>query len=195
MDILEVMKREEAYISDNKDMPHELGLKAKTLCFEYNNTNPSDIEKRKNILKNLLGTYNPLTFIEPTFRCDYGFNIHTYGLTVINYNVTILDTSPVYIGANAFIAPNVVLACAGHAYLASQRASGIGYSKPIWIGNDVWIGANSTVLGGVHIGNGSIIGANSLVNKDIPENVIACGNPCKVLRQITDKDKMEPIKF
>ena len=100
----------------------------------------------------------------------------------------ILDTSPVYIGANVFIAPGVCLACAGHAILPMQRADGIGTSKPITIKDDVWIGANVTVCGGVTIGNGSIIGAGSVVNKDIPAGVIAVGNPCRVLREITEKD-------
>lgn len=193
MDILEIMKSNKEYVSNYKDMPSDLCDMAKLLCFKYNNTSPVEKEERSNILKELLGTYNPLTFIEPTFRCDYGFNIHTYGFCMINYNCTILDTSPVHIGAGCFIAPNVVLACSGHAYLSKQRQNGIGYSKPIWIEEDVWIGANTTVLGGVHIGSGSIIGANSLVNRDIPDNVIACGVPCRVLRKITEKDKMNPI--
>ncbi|WP_251861327.1 sugar O-acetyltransferase [Clostridium sp. Marseille-Q2269] len=190
MDFLEIMKENTAYCSYNSDMPTDLQLQAKELCWEYNQTKPSEMERRGDILQKLFGTCHQLTFIEPSFRCDYGFNIHTYGLTVINYNCVILDTSPVHIGANAFIAPGVCLACAGHAFIPEQRAAGIGTSKPITIEDNVWIGANSTVCGGVTIGAGSIIGAGSVVNKSIPAGVIAVGNPCKVLRLITEEDRI-----
>lgn len=195
MDILDVMKREQGYCSDHRDMPNELQKKAKTLCWEYNRTSPAEEEKRAEILKELFGDCHPLTFIEPNFHCDYGFNIHTNGLTVINYNCVILDTSPVYIGENAFIAPGVCIACAGHSIDAKQRAAGIGTSNPVRIGNNVWIGANSTICGGVEIGDGSIIGAGSVVTKDIPSGVVAVGNPCRVLRKVTEKDIIEPMKL
>ena len=127
--------------------------------------------------------------IEPPFHCDYGFNIHFGGFAFINYNCSILDTSPVHIGENAFIAPGVCIACAGHAVHPEDRMT-YETSKPVHIGKNVWIGANSTILAGVHIGNGSVIGAGSVVTSDIPENVIAVGTPCKVLREITDKDRL-----
>jgi maltose O-acetyltransferase len=194
MDFMEIMNRKEGYCSDHSDMPTHLQQPAKELCWEYNQTRPGESEQRAAILKKLLGTCHPLTFIEPSFRCDYGFNIHTYGLTVINYNCVILDTSPVHIGANAFIAPGVCLACSGHALIPEQRAAGIGTSKPITIEENVWIGANATVCGGVTIGAGSIIGAGSVVNKSIPAGVIAVGNPCKVLRPITEEDRITLTK-
>ena len=128
MDMLEIMKKEEAYCSDHRDMPGELQKKAKMLCWRYNQTSPEEGDVRAEILRELLGTCHPLTFIEPSFRCDYGFNIHTHGLTVINYNCVILDTSPVHIGENAFIAPGVCIACSGHSKDAAQRAAGIGTS-------------------------------------------------------------------
>lgn len=195
MTMLEIMKQNKGYCNDHKDMPSERQHKAKMICWQYNQTRPDEGETRSELLKELLGECHPLTFIEPSFRCDYGFNIHTHGLTVINYNCVILDTSPVWIGANVFIGPGVCIACSGHAFLPEQRAQGIGYSKPITIGEDVWIGANSTVCGGVTIGNGSIIGAGSVVNRDIPAGVIAVGNPCRVLREITEADRMEPLQF
>ena len=191
MDFLEIMKNGEEYYSKHSDMPVYLQEKAKELCWEYNQTRPRESEKRTRILKELFGTCSPLTFIEPSFRCDYGFNIHTHGLTIINYNCVILDTSPVHIGENAFIGPGVCLACAGHGLVAEERAMGIGNSKPITLEKDVWIGANSTVCGGVTIGEGSVIGAGSVVTKDIPKGVIAVGNPCRVLRDITEEDRLE----
>ena len=195
MDILDVLKGNKEYCTSHKDMPSALQHTAKTLCWKYNQTGPDDGIKRTEILKELLGTCHPLTFIEPSFRCDYGFNIHTHGLTVINYNCVILDTSPVHIGENTFIAPGVCIVCSGHAVLPKQRAQGIGTSKPITIEKDVWIGANATICGGVTIGTGSIIGAGSVVTKDIPAGVIAVGNPCRVIRQITEADRMEPLMF
>lgn len=195
MDLLEIMKSQNGYCSNHTDMPTHLQDNAKTLCWEYNKTAPWEKEKRSEILQKLFGTCHPLTFIEPSFRCDYGFNIHTHGLTVINYNCVILDTSPVSIGANAFIALGVCIACAGHSIDPVQRSMGVGTSAPITIEDNVWIGANATICGGVTIGEGSVIGAGSVVTKDIPAGVVAAGNPCRVLRPISEKDKLEVLKF
>lgn len=118
------------------------------------------------------------------FHCDYGFNIHVKGLAVINYNCTIVDTSPVYLGKNIFVGPNVCISCVGHAIDPVQRAQSVTISKSIHIEDDVWIGANSVICGGVHIGAGSV------VTKDIPAGVVAVGNPCRVIRQINEQDKI-----
>ena len=195
MNVLEMMKQNQGYYSNNKDMPSELQEKAKFLCWKYNQTSPLEKDKRQSLLQELFGECHPLTFIEPSFRCDYGFNIHTHGLTVINYNCVILDTSPVHIGENAFIGPGTCLACTGHAIDAKQRAAGVGTSGPITIGRNVWLGANVTICGGVEVGEGSIIGAGSVVTKNTPAGVIAVGNPCKVLRPITEEDKLQPMDF
>lgn len=197
MDIKEIITKAQPYNSNNLNMPKNFKTDANLLCAQYNATTAEDAEKRKNILQKLLGTCHELTFIEPPFRCDYGFNIHTHGLTVINYNCVILDTSPVNIGANVFIAPGVCIACSGHSINAQQRAAGISTSKPINIGNDVWIGANATICPGVTIGNGTVIGAGSVVVKDIEPGVVAAGNPCRVIRKITENDiiKKEDIAF
>ena len=190
MDIADIMKTQTPYCSQHGQIPQELQLKAKTLCWQYNQTSPAESAKRGEILQQLLGTCHPLTFIEPSFRCDYGFNIHTSGMVFINYNCVILDTSPVHIGAGVLIAPGVCLACSGHALDPLQRAEGIGTSKPITLEDRVWIGANATICGGVTIGEGSVIGAGSVVTKDIPAGVVAAGNPCRVLRPITEKDRV-----
>lgn len=191
MDILDVIKRNQGYSSNNLNVPGTLKANAQRLCWEYNQTSPADEKERKVILKELLGNYTDLTFIEPSFRCDYGFNIFMQGLTFINYNCVILDTSPVNIGANTFIAPGVCIACSGHSIDSEQRAGGISTSGPITIEDDVWIGANSVICGGITIGKGSVIGAGSVVNKDIPSGVIAAGNPCKEIRIITESDKIK----
>ena len=189
MNIKEMITSNKPYISKHEDMDTTLKTKAKNLLWEFNNSKPDEDKKRSDILQELFGTCSPLTFIEPSFKCDYGFNIHTEGLTIINYNCVMLDTSPIYIGANAFIGPGTILTCAGHSLDPTERGMGVGTSKPITLKKDVWIGANCTICGGVTIGEGSVIGAGSVVTKDIPDGVIAVGNPCKVLRPITDEDK------
>ena len=192
MNPIDLMKRPAAYACGYENAPAEAQRRAKQLCWAYNQTSPEDAEKRRAILRELLGTYHPLTNIESDFRCDYGFNIHIHGLAVINYNCVILDTSPVHIGAGAFIAPGVCLACSGHSVDPEQRSRGIGTSAPITLENDVWIGTNATVCGGVTIGAGSGIGAGSVVTHDIPAGVVAAGAPCRVIRPITEADKIKP---
>lgn len=192
MQFLQVLTSPQGYAAQNRAIPPELKEKAQRLCWEYNRTAPHEKQRRQDILRQLLGTCHPLTFIEPAFRCDYGFNIHTHGLAVINYNCVILDTSPVHIGAGAFIAPGVCLSCAGHSVDPDQRSEGISTSKPITLEEDVWIGANAVVCGGVTIGRGSVIGAGSVVTRDIPAGVVAAGVPCRPIRPVTEQDKIQP---
>ena len=187
-----ILKGEDPYCGCNIHLPQRLKEKANRLCWEYNQLPPDQEERRKAILQELLGTCHPLTFIQPGFRCDYGFNIHTHGLTVINYHCVILDTSPVHIGANAFIAPGVCISCVGHAIDPAQRAAAITTSAPITLEDDVWIGANSVVCGGVTIGKGSVIGAGSVVTRNIPAGVVAAGVPCRPIRAVTEADKIRP---
>ena len=186
---LEIMKCSAAYANGYENTPVKEQQRAKKLCWEYNCTAPDEQEKRRSILQELLGTCSPMTGIEPDFHCDYGFNIHIHGFAVINYNCVILDTSPVNIGAGAFIAPGVCLACSGHSVDPEQRKAGLEIAKPITVGNNVWIGAGTTVLAGVTIGDNSIIGAGSVVSRSIPSNVVAVGVPCRVMREITEADK------
>lgn len=188
VNVIDIMKRPKPYASGYENTPVEEQNRAKQLCWEYNQTSPFEQEKRQEILKALLGTCHPMTNIEPSFRCDYGFNIHTHGFVFVNYNCVILDTSPVNIGEGVFLAPGVCLACSGHAVDPRQRSRGIGTSAPITIGDHVWIGANVTVRGGVTIGEGSVIGAGSVVTRDIPAGVVAAGVPCKVIRPVTEED-------
>ncbi len=142
MEISDILQMDQGYVGQNRNIPPRLKKRAQSLCWRYNQSPPGAKGERRIILEQLLGTCHPLTFIEPWFRCDYGFNIHTHGLAVINYNCVILDTSPVHIGANAFIAPGVCLACAGHALDPEQRREEISTSKPITLEDDVC--ANST---------------------------------------------------
>jgi len=162
---------------------------AKELIFDFNALRPSGIEKRNNIIRQLFKQTGDTFFIEPPFRCDYGYNISIGNNFYANYNLIILDCAEITIGDNVFIAPNVSLFTAGHPIHFEPRNQDLEYAIPISIGNNVWIGGNVVINPGITIGNNSVIGAGSIVTKDIPNNVIAVGNPCKILRIITDDDK------
>jgi len=162
---------------------------AKELIFDFNNLRPSEIEKRNIIIRQLFGQTGETFFIEPPFRCDYGYNISIGANFYSNYNLIILDCAKVSIGINVFIAPNVSIYTAGHPIHFEPRNQEFEYAFPISIGNNVWIGGNVVINPGVTIGENSVIGAGSIVTKDIPPNVVAFGNPCKILRHITYEDK------
>ncbi|MGM1049069.1 MAG: sugar O-acetyltransferase [Bacillota bacterium] len=165
--------------------------RAKEILFDYNALSPSEIEKRDSLLKQLLGQTGTNFFIEPPFRCDYGYNISIGEQFYSNYNFTVLDCNRVTIGDHVFIGPNVSIFTAGHAIDPEMRAAEVEFAYPIHIGNRVWIGGGAIINPGVTIGDNSIIGSGSVVTKDIPANVIAAGNPCRVIRAITEEDKRQ----
>ncbi len=162
---------------------------AKELCYRFNNLSPTQTDKQKEILSKLFGKTTDNFFVTQPFWCDYGYNIELGDNFYVNHNCVILDCAKVKIGDNVFIGPNCGIYTAGHPIDAEQRKTGTEYAYPITIGNDVWIGGGVQIMPGVKIGNNVIIGGGSVVVKDIPDNVIAVGNPCKVLREITEDDK------
>lgn len=157
--------------------------RCKDLCHAYNLVVPSDNEQKKILLRKLLGTVDDTAVIVAPFWCDYGNHIHVGKNFFANHNTVILDGAHVSFGDNVFIAPNCGFYTAGHPLNAKERAQGLEYALPITVGNDVWIGAGVMVLPGVTIGNNVVIGAGSIVNRDIPDNVIAAGNPCRIIRE------------
>lgn len=161
-------------------------IEAKELCFQYNHINPSKIEERKNILHKLIGKTKDKFYVEQYFWCDYGYNIELGENFYANHNLTILDAAKVIFGDNVFIGPNCGFYTSGHPIDFKTRNQGIEYAKPITVGNNVWIGGDVTVLPGVSIGDNSIIGAGSIVTEDIPSNVVAVGNPCKIIKNINN---------
>lgn len=164
-------------------------LRSKELCYEYNMLRPSDEEGHKQILKKLIGKMGENICITQPFWCDYGYNIECGENFYSNYNLIILDCAKVTFGNNVFVAPNCGFYTAGHPIDAVIRNHGLEYAYPITVGNDVWIGAGVHVMPGVTIGDNVVIGGGSVVVKDIPSNSVAVGNPCKVIRAITDEDK------
>lgn len=164
-------------------------LKAKDLCFKYNTTLPSDEESLREIIGELKIKTKGNFFLTPPFFCDYGYNISVGENFYANHNLIILDGNRVSFGDNVFIAPSCTFSTAGHPLDKERRNKGLEYAHPITVGDDVWFGANVTVLPGVKIGSNVVIGAGSLVNIDIPDNSLAFGNPCKVHRKITEKDR------
>ena len=162
----------------------------KKLIYEFNNIKPENRRAEiPAILKKLFGKTGDTVWIEPPFHCDYGWNIEVGENFFANYGLTILDVGKVTIGDNAQIAPNVSIYTAGHPVHPASRNSGYEYGIPITIGNNVWLGGNTVILPGVTIGDNAVIGAGSVVTRDIPPNSIAAGNPCRVIREITEADR------
>ncbi|MDX1942325.1 MAG: sugar O-acetyltransferase [Saprospiraceae bacterium] len=169
----------------------EIYHKARKLLGEYNNLDSREMLKREQILSELLGKKGSNVWIEAPFSCDYGENIYIGDNTFINTNCILLDNNKISIGKNALIAPYVQIYTASHPLKASERIIGAGINshyltstKPVQIGDNVWIGGNSVIFPGVNIGNNVTIGAGSVVTKNIPDNVLAFGNPCKVIREL-----------
>lgn len=158
----------------------------------FNNTpyTLDGLKQRSELMKNMFAEVGKGCYIEPPFRANWGGkHVHLGNNVYANFNLTLVDDNHIYIGDSTMIAPNVTIATATHPIDPALRKYGLQYNKPVHIGNNVWIGAGVLVLPGVTIGDNSIIGAGSVVNKDIPSNVVAVGNPCKVLREITQEDR------
>jgi len=164
---------------------------AKKYCYDYNRIPFSKTKKQEKLLKSLLGKTNGWFMISAPFWCDYGYNIEVGDNFYMNHNCVILDGAKVIFGDNVFIGPNCGFYTAGHPLDAEQRNTWMEFSYPITVGNNVWIGGGVQVMPGVTIGNNTVIGGGSVVTKDIPSGVMAAGNPCRVLREITEADKME----
>ena len=164
-------------------------LENKKKIYAFNHLEPDRFDEKEKLLKEILGKTGEYVNIEAPFHCDYGYNIEVGENFFANYNFTVLDVGKVRIGANAQIAPNVSIYTAGHPVHPDSRNSGYEYGIGITIGDNVWIGGNACIMPGVTIGDNVVIGAGSVVTKDIPDNVIAAGNPCRIIRTITKEDR------
>lgn len=184
----ERMLQGKLYIAQGKALKED-NKKCRRLTRLFNNTTEEQVEYRSELLKELFKSTGERLYIEPPFRCDYGCNISVGENFYANYDCIILDVCNVNIGNNVFFAPRVNIFTAGHPVDAEIRNEMLEFGKPVTIGNSVWVGGNTVINPGVTIGNNVVIGSGSVVTKDIPDNVIAVGNPCRVLREITDADK------
>ena len=158
--------------------------------YDFNATRPSEMEKRRVLMKEMLGDVGENCYIEPPFHANWGGkHVHMGNNVYANFGLTCVDDADIYIGDKVMFGPNVVIATANHPINAELREKAYQYNKEVHIGNNVWIGAGAVIVPGVTIGDNSVIGAGSIVTKDIPANVVAVGNPCRVLREIGEYDR------
>ena len=184
----ERMQSGKLYFCTDEEIAKEQ-LECLEILYDYNHTRPSESQKREQILKNLLAEIGENCYIEPPLHANWGKYTHFGNNVYANFNLTLVDDTDIFVGDNVMFGPNVIIATAGHPVDPPLREKVAQFNIPVRIGKNVWIGAGAIVLPGVTIGDHSVIGAGSVVTKDIPPNVVAVGNPCRVLREINDRDK------
>lgn len=195
MNIQERMKNRQLFTDHDSNYPEEAATLArarqrgKALCYEINRLHPDDLDGRKLLMKQLFESMGEHVWMEPPIHMSYGSNTTVGNNVYINFNLTVVDDYKVTIGNDVMFGPNVTIAVTNHPVHPEMRKEGGMFALPVVIEDGVWIGSGATILPGVTIGKGSVIGGGSVVTKDIPANVIAVGNPCRVLREITDHDK------
>ena len=191
MTFLEKMNSGELYDCSLEALPEELEKKlnaCKELIYDFNHSRPREIQYREEIIRKVFAEVGESCYIEPPFHANWGCNMRVGKNFYANFNLTVVDDAGIYIGDSVMIAPNVIIATGTHPVCPELREQVYQYNLPIHIGSRVWIGAGAIILPGVTIGDDSVIGAGSVVTKDIPSGVVAVGNPCRVLREITERD-------
>lgn len=188
-DMKERLHTGEVYFPADEEIMKEQ-LQCLDRLYDFNSTRPTEQERRQKLMKEMFAEIGEGCYIEPPFHANFGGKHCHFGKYVYaNFNLTCVDDTHIYVGDYTMLAPNVVLATAGHPILPQLREKGYQYNMPVRIGKNCWLGAGVIVLPGVTIGDNSVIGAGSVVTKDIPANVVAVGNPCRVLRPIGERDK------
>ncbi len=187
---LSILHAEKVYYPEDEEIMREQ-FQCLEKLYDYNNTRPTEQEKRAALLKEMFAEIGENCYIEPPLHANWGgkhvhFGEHVYA----NFNLTLVDDTHIYVGDNTLFGPNVVVATAGHPIDPSLREKAYQYNIPVHIGKNCWIGAGAVIVPGVTIGDNTVIGAGSVVTKDIPANVVAVGNPCRVLREIGEHDKI-----
>lgn len=189
MDIIEKMHSTKLYLPSDPEIAKEQ-QKCLNRLYDFNQTRPTELKKREAMLKEMFAEIGDGCYIEPPFHANWGgrhvhFGNHVYA----NFNLTLIDDTHIYIGSHTMIGPGVIIATAGHPVLPILREQAYQYNAPIHIGSNCWLGAGVIVLPGVTIGDNTVIGAGSVVTKDIPSDVVAVGAPCRVMRPIGERDK------
>lgn len=189
MNIKEKMRSGELYLPTDEQLMHEQAECLERL-YNFNMTRPSEVEKRTKMLKEMFAEIGDGCYIEPPLHSNWGGRHVHFGKSVyVNFNLTLVDDTDIYVGDYTMIGPNVTLASAGHPVLPRLREKAYQYNIPVRIGRNCWIGAGAIIVPGVVIGDNTVIGAGSVVTKNIPSNVVAAGNPCKVIREIGKRDE------
>lgn len=179
----------ELYLPDGDDIMEEQ-LKCLDHLYDFNATRPTELQKRAQMLKEMFAEIGEDCYIEPPFYANWGGkHVHFGNCVYANFHLTLVDDTHIYVGDNTMFGPNVTVATAGHPILPELRAKAYQFNMPVHIGKNCWIGAGAVIVPGVRIGDNTVIGAGSIVTKDIPANVVAVGNPCRVLREISEKDR------
>lgn len=168
--------------------------RTRLLILELNNSREDELDTRKRILRDLIPNAREGLWLQPPFYCDYGSNIRTGEKVFFNFNCVVLDVAEVTIGARTLFGPNVQIYTATHPMDHRQRASGVEFAKPIEIGEDVWVGGSAVICPGVKIGDRTVIGAGSVVTRNIPADVFAAGNPCRVLKENSSPLQPPPVE-
>lgn len=189
MSMKEKMHTGDLYLPNDPQIVEEQTKKLEML-YEFNQTRPGEMEKREAMLKEMLAEIGENCYVEPPFHANFGgAHLHFGKGVYANFNFTVVDDTHIYVGDYTMFGPNVVLATAGHPILPELRQQAYQYNMPVHIGKNCWLGAGVIVLPGVTIGDNTVIGAGSVVTKDIPSNVVAVGNPCRVLREVNSHDR------
>lgn len=189
MTVKEKMHSGKLYLPSDEEI-----VKEQTMCLEklydYNTTRPLEQEKRAALLKEMFAEIGEGCYIEPPLRANFGGRHVHFGKNVYaNFNLTLVDDTHIYVGDHTMIGPNVTIASAGHPILPELREKGYQFNMPVHIGKNCWIGAGVVIVPGINIGDNTVIGAGSIVTKDIPASSVAVGNPCRVIREINDRDR------
>lgn len=189
MTVKEKMHSGKLYLPSDEEI-----IKEQTMCLEklydYNATRPLEQEKRASLLKEMFAEIGEGCYIEPPLHSNFGGRHVHFGKNVYaNFNLTLVDDTHIYVGDHTMIGPNVTIASAGHPILPELREKGYQFNMPVHIGRNCWIGAGVVIVPGINIGDNTVIGAGSIVTKDIPANSVAVGNPCRVIREINDRDR------
>ena len=190
MDYQEIKRRmhgQGLYFCDDEELLKEQAA-CLELLYDFNQTRPSELGRREELLRKLLAEVGENCYIEPPLHTNWGKHTHIGKMFYANFNLTLVDDTGIYIGDHVMIGPNVTIATAGHPVHPGLRRKVAQFNIPVRIGNNVWIGAGSVLLPGVTVGDNTVIGAGSIVTKDLPANVVAVGNPCRVLREINERD-------
>ena len=186
--VKERMKSGKLYFCTDEELAREQ-LKCLDRLYDFNQTRPSEMEKRSALLKEILAEVGENCYVEPPLHANWGIHTHFGRNVYANFNLTLVDDTDIFVGDSVMFGPNVVVATAGHPIDPELRRKVAQFNVPVRIGSNIWIGAGAILLPGVTIGENSVIGAGSVVTHDIPPNVVAVGNPCRVLREISDRDR------